>query len=246
MQDTKSIIYATFPGNNSINELWTNGLELDRGSDIPSHNMIDHQCNSMEFIKTPRKYDSGPLLAHWNILGCIPIVHESRGMRIPRWINWWSRWLRGRRGTRPRATIYRGTGIEVSRRRPLVIFRKLPLSVEMLESVSHARGTNRREKRYSSRAAGNTYLLLSIYFFLYVSLSLYISAATQPAGNEILFRAKLVDRSICTLSLIDVTNQIFPPDWMRINSRDTLKSQESILKINSYAFSLPDTYYFII
>lgn len=44
------------------------------------HDVIDHQCNSMEFIKTPRKYDfGGPLLAHWNTLGYTPIVHESRG-----------------------------------------------------------------------------------------------------------------------------------------------------------------------
>lgn len=56
------------------------------------------------------------------------------------------------------------------------------------------------EEKGTARAAGNACLLLSIFFSLYISLSLCISAATQPAGNEILFREKLADRSMYFVS----------------------------------------------
>lgn len=190
------MICATFPGNDSINELWTNCFELNRGSDEMYHRTTWSiirvtAWNSLRLLES--KYDCGPLLAHTGILRMY-LDCESRITRISRWINWRSRWLRGRCGTRPRSTICGRTGIEVPRRRPLVISRKLPLPVEMLESISHARGTNAWGKEVIARA-------LSAMRVSYFSLSFSLCFCRDAANWKWDLVPCKADRSRLTLCL---------------------------------------------
>lgn len=104
----------------------------------------------------------------------------------------------------------------------MVISRKLPLPVEMLESISYAHGTNARGKKVQ-RACCRRCASPFLFFSFSTSLSFFLCfyPATQPAGNEILVRPKPADRSINFVSDRRVS-LILPLDRTRNNSRETL------------------------
>lgn len=164
-------------------------------------------------------------------------------MRISRWINWRSRWLRGRCGTRPRSMICGRTGIEVPRRRPLVISRKLPLPVEMLESIFHARGTNAWGKKKVIARALSAKCASPIFLSPHLSFSLHFC---HDAAN---WKWDLVpckaDRSLRTLCLWSARLIWF---FHSIKCGLTREKQlhanrKAPLTIILYAFSLPETDY---
>jgi len=70
---------------------------------------------------------------------------------------------------------------------------------------------------------------------MFLSLSPCVSAVMQPTGNEILFRAKPIDRALHFV-FDGATNLILPFNQMRINScREKLNTNHKALFNNQFA-----------
>lgn len=183
MQNTKSMICATFPGNDPINELWINCLELDRGSDEMYHRAPWSITSSTEFIKPPRKYLRSLVSAPRNPpdLDCRDNENPALG-KLAIGVIERSPWNSAKSND-----LWKESRFPAGDRwSPLESYRR--------EHLSCARGTKRGKKVQLALPA----MRLSYFSF---SLSLRISAVMQPTGNEILFPVCKAGRSLRTLCL---------------------------------------------